>query len=215
MQKFMMLTSFQKQDCLERYGPNVSLDSMAFAHPTTQLYGKVMVGAGSSLWPNVVVRAEMFEVRIGLHTNIQDFSMVHVGSSTGTSIGNYCSITHHCTIHGCKIGDNCLIGINATIMDGAVIGSNSVVAGGAFVTEGMEVPPNSVVIGMPAKVHSLRNNFVANRFNAFMYSFNAAEYAKGNHRGWVGKDFENAAQTRMKEILSEFKNYTEATSKES
>ena len=78
--------------------------------------------------------------------------MIHVGSSTGTVIGAHCTITHHCTIHGCTIGDNCLIGINATIMDGAVIGENCIVAGGSFIKERTVIPDNSIVMGIPGKV---------------------------------------------------------------
>ena len=133
------------------FGPLVTLNDPAFIHPSVQIYGRVAVDAGASLWPNTVVRAENYEVRIGASTNIQDFTMIHVGSSTGTFIGAHCSITHHCTIHGCTIGDNSLIGINATIMDGAIIGDNCIVAGGAFVKGGTVVPDNSIVMASPAK----------------------------------------------------------------
>ena len=186
------------------FGPGVVLSDPAFIHETVQLYGKIKIGTGSSLWPNVVVRAEMFDVRVGSFTNIQDFSMVHIGASSGTNIGDYCSITHHCTIHGCTIGDNCLVGINATIMDDAVIGDNCIVAGGAFITEGTIIPDNSIVMGTPAKVTSKKNNFISNRFNAFMYYFNSLAYVQGDHRGWRGKDFEVAAKERMEQILIEF-----------
>ena len=118
---------------------DVIIDETAFVDKSSKIYGKVRVGNQSSIWPNVVIRSEMHEVVIGSNTNIQDFSMIHVGTNTGTYIGNFCSITHHCTLHGCTVEDNCLIGINSTIMDGAKIGKNSIVAGGSFVKEGMEV----------------------------------------------------------------------------
>jgi carbonic anhydrase/acetyltransferase-like protein (isoleucine patch superfamily) len=110
-------------------GEHVTLDDPAYIHESAWLYGKVYVGPGASIWPNVVTRAETFEIRIGARTNIQDFVMIHVGIASPTIIGEDCSITHHATLHGCEIGDRCLIGINATIMDGAKVGENSIVAG--------------------------------------------------------------------------------------
>ena len=100
-------------------------------------------------------------------------------------------------LHGCTIGDNCLIAIGATIMDGAVIGRNSIVAGHAFVREGTIIPENSIVMGTPAKVVATRNNYVANRVNAMLYHRNAEAYARGEHRAWDGPAFE-AAMTAWK-----------------
>ena len=116
---------------LPHIGKDVTLDALALLHPTAQLHGKVHVADGASIWPYVVMRSEMAEIRIGARTNLQDFVMVHVGSNTPTIVGEDCSITHHVTLHGCEIGDRCLIGINATVMDGARIGENSIVAGHA------------------------------------------------------------------------------------
>lgn len=169
---------------MQRHGPLVVLNDPAFIHPTTLIYGKVTIGPGSSTWANTVIRAENDEVVIGANTNVQDFTMIHVGSSTSAIIGDNCSVTHHCTMHGCVIEDDCLIGINATVMDGAVIGANSIVAGGAFVTEGTIVPENSIVAGVPAKVVKTRNNRDANRYNAILYNLNAVAYARGEHRAW-------------------------------
>ena len=115
-------------------------------------------------------------------TNIQDFVMIHEGAAHPTIIGEDCSITHHVTLHGCEIGDRCLIGIGAVIMDGAKIGDNSIVAGNAIVTEGAEFPPNSVIGGVPAKLLATRDNSEANLKNAEFYSANAAAYAAGSER---------------------------------
>jgi len=167
-----------------------NLDPAAYISDSAQIYGKVDLGAGSSVWPNTVMRAEMQEIRIGKMTNIQDFVMIHVGAETGSIIGDFCSITHHVTIHGATIGDDCLIGINATIMDGAVIGSGSIVAGGAFIPEGKEYPPNSIIMGSPGKVKAERDSSQANRLNAWMYHRNAEAYARGDHRAWDGPEFD-------------------------
>lgn len=163
-------------------GPHVTLENPAFIHDTAQLYGKVWLGPDSSVWPYVVTRAELHEIRIGARTNIQDFVMIHVGNTTPTLIGEDCSITHHVTLHGCEVGDRCLIGINATLMDGAKIGQNSIVAGHTIVTEGQEFPDNAVIAGVPARKVATRDNSAANLMNAKFYLENARNYAKGEDR---------------------------------
>jgi carbonic anhydrase/acetyltransferase-like protein (isoleucine patch superfamily) len=164
----------------------------AFIDPTALVFGKVSCGDGASLWPYSVIRAEHTQVQIGAYTNLQDHVMVHIGYHLPTVIGDYCSITHRVVLHGCSIGNNCLIAIGATIMDGAVIGENSIVAGHCFVREGTIIPPNSIVMGTPGKVVASRNNFVANRCNAMLYHRNAVAYARGEHRAWDGADFDAA-----------------------
>jgi carbonic anhydrase/acetyltransferase-like protein (isoleucine patch superfamily) len=176
----------------------------AYIDPTARLHGSVEIGAAASLWPYSVVRAESRFVRIGRCTNLQDHVMVHVGYHAPTIIGDYCSITHRVVLHGCTIGDNCLIGIGATIMEGAVIGENSIVAGHSFVADGTVIPPNSVVMGMPAKVVRSRNNFVANRVNAMLYHRNALAYARGDHRAWDGPEYEAEARRWKQDAEREF-----------
>jgi len=172
-------------------GPDITITDPAFIDPTVRIFGKVTVEEGASFWPYVVVRAENREVRIGKYTNIQDHAMIHIGFNTPTIIGDYCSITHHCTIHGCTIGNNCLIGINATIMDGCQIGDNCIVAGGAFLKEGTIIPDNSVVMGTPGKVVRTKNSFRENRRNAMAYYRNALGYAQGEHRTWANMPANN------------------------
>lgn len=183
-----------------QFGNSVTLDNPAFIHETALVYGKVHIEEGASLWPYVVIRSEMHEVRIGKRTNIQDFVMIHVGNTTPTIIGANCSITHHCTIHGAEIGDNCLIGINSTLMDGCVIGANSIVAGHSIVTEGTVIPPNSIVAGAPAKVIKTRDNGVANAMNAAFYFENAKAYAKGEHRITEREEFKAAMGKELEKL---------------
>lgn len=180
-----------------------NIDPSVWAHESSYLYGRVAIGQGSSVWPNVVMRAEMHHIEIGRMTNIQDFVMIHTGATTPTIIGDFCSITHHCTIHGATIGDACLIGINATIMDGAVIGAGSIVAGGAFVPEGKEYPPNSIIMGAPAKVKAERDNHQANRMNAWLYNRNAEFYAQGRHDAWSSDDFDAWREAKAAEIATD------------
>jgi len=143
------------------HAPGIDLSTAAFVHPSAVMYGKIRISAGVTIWPNVVMRAEMHGIDIGEQTNIQDFVMIHIGATTPTIIGRDCSITHHCTLHGCKIGDRVLVGIGATLMDGVEVGDNSIIAGGSFLKEGTIIPPNSIVMGSPGKVSKERNNAVA------------------------------------------------------
>jgi carbonic anhydrase/acetyltransferase-like protein (isoleucine patch superfamily) len=168
--------------------------------PSAQLFGAVTIGEGSSVWHNVVMRAECQAIRIGRLTNVQDFVMVHVPYDRATLVGDFCSITHHVTLHGCTIKDACLIGINATVMDGVVIGHGSIVAGGAFVTEGTIVPPGSIVAGVPAKVIKRRDAARENRLNAWLYHRNADHYRCGQHRAWDGPEYEAWLAAKRDEV---------------
>ncbi|OYU69768.1 MAG: gamma carbonic anhydrase family protein [Alphaproteobacteria bacterium PA2] len=170
-------------------GPDVRNLGAAYIDPSARIFGDVEIAADASVWCNVVVRAESDRVVIGPRANIQDFVMIHVGSGTGTFVGADCSITHHVTLHGCTIGDACLIGIGATIMDGCQIGEGSIVAGGAFLKEGTIIPPHSIVMGAPGAVTKTRDNTIANRLNAFLYLKNAQGYAVGDYRVWSKVEF--------------------------
>jgi carbonic anhydrase/acetyltransferase-like protein (isoleucine patch superfamily) len=175
----------------------------AYIDPTVRIFGEVDVDDAASLWPYAVIRAESYEVRIGRYTNLQDHVMVHVGYRRPTVVGAFCSITHRVVLHGCTIGDNCLVGIGATIMEGAVIGDNSIVAGHSFVADNTIVPPNSIVMGTPAKVVRSANSYVENKVNAMLYYRNALCYARGDHRGWDGPEYEAQMRTWRDEIERE------------
>ena len=173
------------------------VDPSVYVSESAQMFGKIAIGAESSIWPNVVIRAESHEIKIGRYTNLQDFVMVHIGYGHSTEVGDFCSITHHTTIHGCKIEDDCLIGINAVVMDGAVIGKGSIVAGGAMIREDSEFAPGSIIAGVPAKQIAERDSSKANRQNAWQYHWNAQAYKRGEHRSWDGPEYE----TWMRELI--------------
>ena len=128
--------------------------------PDATIIGNVEIGKDSSIWFGCVVRGDVHYIKIGERTNIQDLSMIHVthykkpDMSDGhpTIIGNDVTIGHRVMLHGCTIEDACLIGMNATILDGAVIGKESIVGAGALVTGGKKFPPRSLILGAPAKV---------------------------------------------------------------
>lgn len=178
------------------------IDPSVFVHESAQLYGRLNVGAESSIWPNVVVRAEAHHVTVGRYTNLQDFVMIHVGYDHPTVVGDFCSITHHATLHGCTIEDDCLIGINAVVMDGAVVGRGSIVAGGAMIKEGDVFPAGSIIAGVPAKQIAERDCARANRQNAWQYHWNAQAYRRGDHRSWDS----DAYETWMRDLVTKIEN---------
>ena len=125
----------------------------AFVEESAQVIGDVEIGAHSSVWFNVVIRGDVHYIRIGERTNIQDLSMLHVTRDTHPLIlGNEVSVAHSVTLHGCTIRDRCLIAMGAIVLDGAVVGEECIVGAGAVVTEGTEIPPRSLVMGIPARV---------------------------------------------------------------
>ena len=180
--------------------PFQAIDPSAWIAPSAQIYGKVTIARDVSVWHNVVMRAECEEIQIGRMTNIQDFVMVHVAFDSPTRVGEFCSITHHATIHGCTIEDHCLIGINAVVMDGAVIGRGSIVAGGALVPEGRVYPPGSIIAGVPAKVIAERDAARPNRLNAWLYHHNAERTRRGDHRAWSGPDYASWLEKKRVEV---------------
>jgi carbonic anhydrase/acetyltransferase-like protein (isoleucine patch superfamily) len=180
-----------------------AIHESAWIAPSAELYGAVRIGAGSSLWPHCVVRAECHEVRIGRMTNLQDFVMVHVGYDEPTRIGDFCSITHHATVHGAVVEDCCLVGIAAVVMTGAVVGRGSIVAPGAVVTEGTRIPPGSVVAGVPARVVRERDATRENRLNAWAYHRNAEAYRRGDHRAWEGESWRRWLAAKRAEVESD------------
>lgn len=182
----------------------VDLTSAAFVHPSAAVYGSVVAHQGASIWCNAVIRSEAAHVEIGAFTNIQDFVMIHTDPGRPVVIGSHCSITHHATIHGSTIGNNVLVGINATIYGGAHIGDNSIIGQHAYVKDGTIVPPNSVVVGSPARIVRTHNSWVANRLNAMFYHRNALAYAAGDHRAWEGPAFEAWLQSEIARLTAEF-----------
>ncbi len=177
-----------------------AIDPSVFIAESAQLYGKITIGADSSVWHNVVARAECAEIVLGRMVNIQDFVMIHIGYDVPTRIGDFCSITHHATVHGCTLGDACLVGPGAVIMDGAVVGEGSIVAGGAVIPEGKQFPPHAILAGVPAKQIGERDNARANRLNAWLYQRNAEFTRRGEYRCWEGPEYDAWLEAKKAEI---------------
>jgi carbonic anhydrase/acetyltransferase-like protein (isoleucine patch superfamily) len=125
----------------------------AFIEQSAQIIGDVHIGEHSSVWFNCVLRGDVYHIRVGEATNIQDATVVHVTSGRfATIIGNNVTIGHSAVLHGCTIKDRSLIGIGAIILDDVTIGEESFIAAGSLVTPGTVIPPRSMVMGSPARV---------------------------------------------------------------
>ncbi len=181
------------------------LYSENYRHKTVFVYGEVTIGEGTSLWTYSVIRSEFNQVVIGKYTNIQDFVMIHVGDKTDTIIGDYCTIAHRAVIHGATIGNNCLVGVGAIIMDGCIVGDNVIIGAGSYLPPGTKIPNNSIVQGNPAIIVKQRNNFVTNRMNAIYYNINAEHYEKGNHRSWSDPIVKRKIKSFFVEVNRAFK----------
>lgn len=128
------------------------VDETAYVADSAVLIGAVKIGPKASVWPMCVLRGDIHEIEIGEGSNVQDGTVVHLADEFGVYVGKYVTIGHSAMIHACTIEDECLIGMKATILDGAVIGAQSIVGAGALVTKNTRIPPGSMVMGMPAKV---------------------------------------------------------------
>ena len=160
-------------------GKQPQIDPSAYVHATVLVIGDVVLGPESSLWPNVVVRGDVNAIRIGARTNIQDNSTVHVTQDRfNTLIGDDVTAGHNVVLHGCIIGDRCLIGIGAIVLDGVEIGVECLIGAGALVTPGTKLPARHLVLGSPAKaVRPLRDDEIAHlKQSALNYVERARQY---------------------------------------
>lgn len=133
-------------------GKSPQVDDSAFIAPSADLIGDVKIGPDASVWYQAVLRADINKIVIGKGSNVQDGCVIHLEKGQGTIVGDYVTVGHKAMLHACVIEDECLIGMCATVMDGAVIGRRSIVGAGALVTKNTKIPPGSLVLGCPAKV---------------------------------------------------------------
>ena len=134
-------------------GKYPQIPQSAYVDQASQVIGDVTLGERSSVWPCAVLRGDVNRIVIGDDTNIQDGSVLHGELDVyPVIVGSRVTVGHMACLHGCVVEDDCLIGIGAIVLNGARIGRGSIVAAGALVPEDMEVPPDSMVMGTPAKV---------------------------------------------------------------
>ncbi|SDV49296.1 gamma carbonic anhydrase family protein [Chitinasiproducens palmae] len=129
-----------------------SIDPTAYVAAEATVIGNIALAAEASVWPQAVLRGDNDLISVGRRSNVQDGAVLHTDDGTPLTLGEGVTIGHQAMLHGCTIGDNTLIGIQAVVLNRAVIGENSLVGAGALVTEGKQFPPGSLILGTPARV---------------------------------------------------------------
>jgi carbonic anhydrase/acetyltransferase-like protein (isoleucine patch superfamily) len=149
-----------------------------FVAPTATVIGDVSLGDEVSIWFGAVLRGDSDKISVGARTNIQDNAVIHCDPNDPAVIGEECIIGHCAIVHGAKLANNVLIGMNATVLNNAEIGEFSIIGANALVTAGTIIPPYSLVLGSPAKVvKKLSDDQVEGvRINAKVYVEKAKEY---------------------------------------
>lgn len=137
---------------LEQMSPQLPPDGEYFIADNATVIGDVVLRKNASIWYNVVIRGDNDCITVGEGSNIQDGSVLHTDAGIKLTIGANVTVGHKVMLHGCEIGDNSLIGINAVVLNGAKIGRNCLIGANALIPEGKEIPDNSMVLGSPGKV---------------------------------------------------------------
>ncbi len=168
---------------LYRLGAHVleTADERYWVAPNATLIGKVRLERDASVWFGAVLRGDNELITVGAHSNVQDGAVLHTDPGFPLIIGNYVTVGHKAMVHGCEIGDNSLIGINAVVLNGAKIGRNCLIGANALITEGKQIPDNSMVLGAPGKViRELNEREIQGlRRSAEGYARNARRFRQG------------------------------------
>lgn len=153
----------------------------AWVADSAQVIGNVALGENASVWFGAVLRGDTELLTIGRNSNVQDLSVLHADLGCPLTLGENVTVGHQVMLHGCTVGDNSLIGIQAVVLNNAKIGRNSIVGAGSVVTEGKEFPDNSLIIGSPAKVVRTLDDAAAAKLrqSAEHYVDNGRRFAKG------------------------------------
>ncbi|MBZ5596796.1 MAG: gamma carbonic anhydrase family protein [Acidobacteriia bacterium] len=133
-------------------GTSPTIPASCYVDESAQIIGDVALGEHASVWMNAVVRGDVYAIRIGAHSNVQDCSVLHgMKEKYGVFVGEYVTVGHSVTLHGCTVEDRCLIGMGAIILNGARIGAGSIIAAGTLIPEKTVVEPGSLWVGSPGK----------------------------------------------------------------
>lgn len=169
---------------LDGVAPETPEDGDFWVAPGAQVMGRVVIGAGASIWFNAVLRGDNEPITIGAGSNIQDGTVMHSDPGFPLTVGAGCTIGHKAILHGCEIGDGALVGMGATVLNGARIGAGCLVGANALVTEGKSFPDGSLIVGAPAKaVRTLDAAAIAGlKASALHYQENMRRFKKGLSR---------------------------------
>ena len=155
------------------------VEKAAFIAPNAAICGDVAMDEGSSVWFSAVIRGEVAPIRIGKNSNVQDNAMLHSGYDCPVTLGDRVSVGHNAIVHGATIEDDVIVGMHATVMNGAHVGRGSIIAAGALVKEHAVIPERSLVAGVPGVVKRTftEEELQRQKKNAAVYTDDASEYA--------------------------------------
>lgn len=164
------------------------LGRQVYIAPGAVVIGDVTIGDHSSVWYGAVLRGDINRIVVGHHTNIQDHAVLHLTEALPCMVGDFVTVGHGAIVHACTVSNEVLIGMGAVVLDGAVIGEQSIVGAKALVTQGTQIPPGSLVLGVPAKVVRVLSEEERARLKGW-----AEEYARAaayylNRSGAMGPD---------------------------
>src|SRR5579883_1189646 len=134
-------------------GITPTIPKSCYVDLSAQVIGDVVLGENSSIWMNAVVRGDVHSIRIGANSNVQDCSVLHgMRNKYQVIVGDWVTVGHNVTLHGCTIGDACLIGMGSVILNNARIGEGCIIAAGTVIPENTVVEPNTLWMGVPGKM---------------------------------------------------------------
>ena len=153
------------------------IPASCYVDPSAQVIGDVTLGERSSVWMNAVLRGDVNSIRVGANSNVQDCAVLHGQRNLyPVVVGDWVTIGHNATVHGCVVEDAVLIGIGATVLNGCRIGEGSIIAAGAVVPEGTVVPPRTLWAGIPAKLRRQLSD--TDRAKILEYAQNYLDYTE-------------------------------------
>ena len=159
-------------------GKSPLIHPSCYIDDSAQIIGDVDIDENSSVWMNAVIRGDVFAIRIGKNSNVQDCSVLHgMRYKYGVTLGDWVTVGHSVTLHGCTIGDRCLIGMGAVVLNNARIGEGSIIAAGTVIPEGTVVEPRSLWMGVPGKFKK-RIDDAASQQTILMYGKNYVDYTQ-------------------------------------
>ena len=159
-------------------GVKPTIPATCYVDDSAQIIGDVVLGEHASVWMNAVIRGDVHEIRIGAHSNIQDCSVLHgMKEQYGVYLGEYVTVGHSVTLHGCVIEDRCLIGMGSIVLNGAKIGAGSIIAAGTLIPENTVIEPYSLWMGVPGKFKR-RTDDATSQQMILQYAKNYVDYTE-------------------------------------
>ncbi|HLJ85858.1 MAG TPA: gamma carbonic anhydrase family protein [Candidatus Angelobacter sp.] len=160
---------------------------LCYIDESAQIIGDVEIGENSSVWMNAVVRGDVFAIRIGKNSNVQDCSVLHgMRHKYGVIMGDWVTVGHSVTLHGCTIADRCLIGMGSVVLNNASIGEGSIIAAGTVLPENTVVEPYSLWMGVPGKFKK-RIDDAASQETILQYARNYLDYTQQYRKEFLNK----------------------------